>query len=431
MTKQPVRKIERVLSSGKTAAKAGGKMLYYFAKQPFMDAEKRREEKNKAIREGAQTLFQGLSLLKGTALKLAQQLSLETDLLPEAAVKELVKSYHQVPPINRALVRKAIIDGLGQPPEKIFSNFDLTAFAAASLGQVHSAESQTNHPLAVKIQYPGIAATIDSDMALLRQVLRPVIQSDQLVPLLTEVTDRLHEEIDYQKEAERLVYFGSHLKIDGVRVPDFWPDFSTSRILTTTIMPGKPLNQWLMDCPDQRKRDAVAQRLQDIFITGLYDLHLIHADPNPGNFIIAADLTIGLVDFGCMKSFEPSFVQHYQRLAQASFRYDYKICLQEMIALGFIPKHIDSTILARVKKVSDASMQWLSKLCEHEYFDFADNPNFIGEGMTLMRQYHDLHRHLQLNPDILFLDRTRYGLLRLFEKMGARVCFRNAREWKR
>jgi predicted unusual protein kinase regulating ubiquinone biosynthesis (AarF/ABC1/UbiB family) len=185
-------------------------------------------------------MFKGLGLLKGTALKMAQQLSLDLDLLPEAVCRELVRSYHQVPPINRALVRQVIQKELGRPPEKKFAYFDANAFAAASPGQVHAAGDHGGTPLAVKIQYPGIAKSIDSDLGLLRQVLRPMIRSDQLLPILNEMAARLHEEVDYCKEAENQAYFGGHLDLQGVRIPFVHPDLSTATVPTTTRLPGRP-----------------------------------------------------------------------------------------------------------------------------------------------------------------------------------------------
>ena len=110
-------------------------MLSYYAKRPFLSPDARHLARQEMTRDSAETLFRGLSLLRGTALKMVQQLSLETDLLPESACRELAKSYHQVPPINRALVRKVVGQALGRPPEKAFRRFDLKAFAAASLGR--------------------------------------------------------------------------------------------------------------------------------------------------------------------------------------------------------------------------------------------------------------------------------------------------------
>lgn len=434
ISKLPIGKMERALSGSSTAAKVGGKVLLHYAKRSFLSEDARVKAEEKMIQEGAKTLFAGLSLLKGTALKMAQQLSLEMDLLPEAACRELAKSYHQVPPINRALVRKVILNGLGKSPEEIFASFDLKAFAAASLGQVHSAEDKDNHHLAVKIQYPGIADTIDGDIALLRQILRPMIQSDQLLPALAEVGERLHEEVNYLTELENLNYFAQHLHLKDVVIPKVWPEMSSETVLTTSLLPGKPLDKWLLDKPDQDAVDQVAQTLQQIFIKSLYELNVIHADPNPGNFIIASDpttndLTIGLVDFGCVKYLDPLFVEQYRRLSKAIYSKKNDEHFQHMIAMGVISENLDAAVLDKIREISDVAGRWFSRLCQEEQFDFRRHPDFITKGKEVMRQFHHLRRYAQVNPNFIFLDRTRYGLLRLFEQMGARVCFRNSYEW--
>jgi predicted unusual protein kinase regulating ubiquinone biosynthesis (AarF/ABC1/UbiB family) len=425
----PTGKVERVLSGGRMAAKVGGSVLTYYAKRPFLSRDGRRRALDNAARQGAQAMFRGLSLLRGTALKMAQQLSLEIDLLPESACRELAKSYHQVPPINRALVRKVVREALGNPPEALFSRFDLDAFAAASLGQVHYAADAENTALAVKVQYPGIAGTIHSDVGLLRQLLRPLVESEQLVPTLNEVADRLREEVDYLQEAEHQRYFAGHLNVDGVRIPHVLSELTAPTVLTTTLMPGKPLDVWLGGNPSQEARDHVAQKLSDVFLKGLYELNVIHADPNPGNFIIADDLTIGLVDFGCVKRLEPDFVEHYRRLTEAVAHQRNEDHFGQMIALGLVPPDLADADLRAIKTLSDAAADWFSRLFSEEYFDFGVRKTFMAEGKAVMRCSRDLRRHFNVNPDVIFPDRTRYGLLRIFEMMGARLKFRNSYEW--
>ena len=425
----PIGKIGRALTSGHTAAKIGGQMLTYYTKRPFLSPEARQQARQEASRKSAETLFKGLSLLRGTALKMAQQLSLETDLLPESACRELAKAYHQVPPINRALVRKVVGKALGKPPEKVFHRFDLTAFAAASLGQVHYAEDQDNQPLAVKIQYPGIARTIASDVGLLRQLFRPLIQRDHLNPAIDELATRLSEEVDYLKEAEQVAYFAEHLKLAGVRTPTIKPHLSASTVLSTTMMPGRPMDIWLKDNPRQADRDRIAQTLHNLFLAGLYELNVIHADPNPGNFIIGDDLTVGLVDFGCVKRLKPDFVEDYRQLAVASAHHDNGAHFRLLITLGLLPRDLAKVQMDAVRALSDDLGDWFGRLYANEIFDFGATPDFITDGKAILRHFHHLRRHFKMNPEFIFMDRTRYGLLRLFETMGAHVKFRNPYEW--
>jgi predicted unusual protein kinase regulating ubiquinone biosynthesis (AarF/ABC1/UbiB family) len=426
----PTGKLGRALSGGRTAAKVGGQVLGYYAKRPFLSAQKRRSARDRAARDGARALFQGLGLLKGTALKMAQLLSLELDVLPEAVCRELSKSYHQVPPINQALVRKVVQNALGRPPEALFKRFDLQAFAAASLGQVHFAVDAAGRDLAVKIQYPGIAATINSDVGLLRRLLATVVEDHQLTPTLDEIAARLKEEVDYLQEADNLAFFAGRLAMDAVCIPEVLPDLTARTVLTTTLLPGKPLNLWLKDNPGQNARDQVAQTLNDMMVKGLYELQAIHADPNPGNFIVADDLSVGLVDFGCVKRVDAEFIDQYRQLARAVARHDKSAHIDAIIRIGLLADDADKAIRRTVAEIADVAGEWFSRMFAAERFDFSAHPGYIGQGQAVMRQYHHLYRHLQVNPEFIFLDRTRYGLLRIFEMMGARVRFRNPYEWQ-
>ncbi len=427
--RMPTGRIGRALTGGCTVAKVGGKVLGYYAKRPFLSEQDDCIARENAFRESARTLFQGLSLLKGTALKMAQMLSLELDILPEAVCRELARSYHQVPPINRALARKVVQDGLGRPPEVVFRQFDPRAFAAASLGQVHRAVSVEGQELAVKIQYPGIADTIQSDVSLLRRLLGPVVENDHLQPALREIAARLHEEVNYLQEADNLMFFAHNLVMDGVRTPRVLPDLTARTVMTTTMMPGKPLDLWLKENPDQESKDHIAQKLSDLVLKGLYELHVIHADPNPGNFIVNDDLTIGLVDFGCVKRLRSGFVDLYRQLAMAASHQDKSAHFELILRLGLISPDLDATTRNKIREISDTAMAWFSRLFSEETFDFRANSGYMGQGQAVMRQYQRLHRHLRMNPEFIFLDRTRYGLLRIFEMLGARVRFRNLYEY--
>ena len=425
----PTTKLGRALAGGKTAAKTGGSLLGYYAKRPFLSSQRRQIEKTKSQQAGARALFSGLTLLKGTALKVAQQLSLETDMLPGAVCKELSRAYHQVPPINKALVRKVIQNELGAPPEEMFKSFDLEAFAAASLGQVHRAMSEEGLALAVKIQYPGIADTIENDMILVRQMLRPMVPGHQLMPALREVTARLKEEVDYRQEADNITCFDQRLNMEGVRLPGVHRDLTTGSVLTLTHLSGLPLDTWLTSGPTQKERQLVARRLNDIFLKSLYECHVIHADPNPGNFIIDDDLNVGLVDFGCIKHLTPEFIEQYRQLVASAAHDDKPAHYQCMMDIGMLQQVNDKETAIEIRALSDEFCNWFGALYKPESFNFSASPDFMAQGKALMMRCQHLHRHINVNPDFIFLERTRYGLFRLFDRMAVSVSFRNPYEW--
>lgn len=406
----------------------GQKALKYLALKPFLTEEKRLQARETLNRESATLLFEGLSLLRGTALKMAQFLSMELDIFPPEITQELQKSYHEVPPINRALVRKIIQNALGKPPEQIFRSFEPCAFAAASLGQVHRATTRDGNRLAVKVQYPGIRETIQSDVQLMRAALRPLPEYRTIISAIEEIETRLLEETDYCRELENTAFFRTHLNLDRVLVPAPCQDLSADTVLLAEYLDGMTLNEWLRTGPGQEERDQVAQTLQDLFLFGLYRLHCIHADPNPGNFIINQDKKIGLVDFGCVKRFDPEFVSLYARLPNLALQGNRGEYLKLLQALRIAGPAMPPEVQDHPFKVFHETGQWLGKLYREEYFDFKANPDFIASGKRMMSQAFELSKHMDINTNFIFLHRTRYGMLRLFEQMGARVCFRNVYE---
>ncbi len=425
----PKTKWQRGVTGGKTAARMGKETVKYLVKKPFLSRQERAAAKKDLDENSARVLFQGLTLLKGTALKIAQMLSMELDLFPDSVRKELEKSYNQVPPLNRALVRKAVENGLGMLPEEAFASFDLTAFAAASLGQVHRAISPKGDLLAVKVKYPGIQATIKSDLDLVKSLVKFYPDQDLIAPALAEIEQKLLEEIDYIMEAQSMSFFARHLKMDRVAVPSPSKDLSSQDILSATFLEGIPLNQWIKTHPDRKSRDQVAQTINDIFLKGFYELHCIHADPHPGNFIIGKDLRVGLVDFGCVKRFEPGFVKIYQQLVGTIIRGDRDQYFRLVEKLDFIRSDLDGPTQEDLFKTAFGFGQWLGQAFRPDRFDFNENKNFMAQGKVIANQMLKHKNHLKMNPDFVFLDRTRYGLFRVFEMMGARVRMKNIYEW--
>ncbi len=417
------------MAGGKTVAQVGGKMLSYWVKQPFLSESGRQSAKDHLNRQSADILFKAMSLLKGTALKIAQQLSLETNVFPDAIRKELEKSYHQVPPINRALARKAIHMGLGDFQENLFQTFDDRAFAAASLGQVHRAVSRSGQSLAVKIQYPGIAATIESDISLVRSILWPLADYNLLKPAIDEIEARLMEEIDYRKEAENIRFFKSRLDLAAIHIPDVHEATSHETVISTNFFKGIPLDLWLKKSPSQERRNRVAQSLQDLFIQSLYELNCIHADPNPGNFLIADDLTVGLVDFGCVKHLHCSFTDLYAQMPKVMVCGEKKNYFELLDAFHIISPKASPEIREALFEALMDFRPVFGRLFTEEYFDFRQHPDFISQMKPIRDRIYRLRHHIDMNPDFVFLDRTRYGLFRLFEKMQARLSFQNKWEW--
>ncbi|MBU2512518.1 AarF/ABC1/UbiB kinase family protein [bacterium] len=425
----PESKLKRSVVGGRTAANVGGKVLKYLAKKPFLNKEEQKEAKRDLEKDYAEEIFKGLVLLKGTALKIAQLLSFELDTIPSAIRIELEKSYNQVPPINRALVRKVIQSSFQKSPEDLFKTFEHTAFAAASLGQVHLAQDYKGKKLAVKIQYPGIDRTIKNDLQMVRSLIKPTPYARFVLPVLEEIEKRLKEEIDYLQEAENTTFFQKNLNMEGVVIPVVETCFCTQTVLTTQFLEGQSLDKWISSNPPQEKRDRVAALLHGQFLKSLFELKCLHADPNPGNFIIMGDEQLGLVDFGCVKRFSDEFIELYKKVTRTMIdgqKSDYFEYLEKM---NVLKTKIDKKAQEKVFQVFRKIGAWYGRLYESDTFDFNAHPDFIVEGKKIMQDTYQYKKYFQPNPEFVFLNRTHYGLFRIFEKLGAKVRIKNPYEW--
>jgi predicted unusual protein kinase regulating ubiquinone biosynthesis (AarF/ABC1/UbiB family) len=414
--------LARARIAGATAVKLGVGQLGHRVKRPFLSAAARAADWQALNDKQARLLFDTLSQLRGTALKVAQMLCMETELLPEAFRRELEKSCHRVPPLNRVLVRKALVDEFGQPPEALFASFDAEAFAAASLGQVHAATLHDGRRVAVKIQYPGIHIAIDSDVALLRQFARGMPNARLALQSLAEIHARLREEVDYRLEAANTTWFRERLGDGQVRVPAVIAERSGTRVLTTCFAPGLHLEDWLQTGPSQETRDLAAQRLYDLFVHSALGLRRLHADPNPGNTLFAADGAITLLDFGCVKDMSPNFIQLLPQVLRAYLADDAVALFDAYEKLGMLRRADAARFYEEILRPFG---HWLVEPLRDDLFDFGMNADYTARGFEVIQGLQRLKGLDRLADEFVFFDRTIYGLCKLFERMGARVRLRH------
>lgn len=407
---------------GSTALKVGLREVQHKVKRPFMSAERQQADKHSIDDKNAELIFNALTQLRGTALKVAQMLSMEVEILPERYRQELEKSFHQVPPLNRVLVRKALQEQLGKPPEQLFKSFNDVAFAAASLGQVHHATLWDGTAVAVKIQYPGIHVAMDNDMKLMR-TLAPKLPNPQMVlQSLEEIHERLKEEVDYSHEATTTEWFAEHLMLEGVHIPKVYREFSGARILTTELMAGQHLDAWLATHPAQDVRNRAAQNLYDMMAMSTRQLQRLHADPNPGNYLFQADGSVSLIDFGCTKIFVPEFIQILPQLLKAFIEDDAEAALTAYRALGMDHKPSSDTWYAEVLQ---PFAHWVAQPLREASFDFGQHRDYTSSAREIIQTL-SLNTTLdKVISDFIFFDRTVYGLCKVFERMGAQVRARH------
>jgi predicted unusual protein kinase regulating ubiquinone biosynthesis (AarF/ABC1/UbiB family) len=382
-------------------------------------------------------LFGALGQLRGSALKVSQLLSMHPQLLPEGVRRELARAHHQAPPLNRALVGRVFRQAFGQEPEALFEHFEPTAFAAASLGQVHRAQLASHGTVAVKVQYPGIAATIASDMQLMRAALRALAHTDLPLPtdtvmdgVMAEIEATLLREVDYLQEAEQLQWFAEHAAQPGVVMAQPILSHTRAQVLTQQFVPGQPLQAWLATQPTQAQRDQAGQHLWDWFMHCLFVLGRVHADPHPGNFLFAPDGTVGVLDFGCTRSLSEGFRTQVTQAWSALLRpaddpQRHALVLQAYQALGLAGADVSLPTYRSDLAPALAVMQaWQIEPFTQAVFDFDTK---IPPPLTPPADQRMLGRHLQQVPsEMPAFERMWMGLMHLLTQLGARVHTRGA-----
>jgi len=419
-------RLARGAITGVAAARIGAARLGQRLRTPSAQAQAAHEA------DVGRILFGALGQLRGTALKVSQLLSMHPTLLPEGVRRELARAQHQAPPLNRALVGRVFRQAFGQEPEALFEHFEPTAFAAASLGQVHRAQLAGQGTVAVKVQYPGIAATIASDMQLARAALRALAHTDLPLPanavvdgVMDEIEATLLREVDYRLEAEELQWFARHAALPGVAMAQPILSHTRAQVLTQQYLPGLHLDAWLATQPPQALRDRAGQRLWDWFMHCIFALGRVHADPHPGNFLFAPDGTVGVLDFGCTRSLSSGFRDQVAQAWSALLRpaadaQRDALVLQAYQALGLVPSHLAlPTYSAELAPALAAMQAWQLEPFTQAVFDFsAKQPPPI----TPPEHQRVLGRHLaQVPGEMPAFDRMWMGLMHLLTRLGARV----------
>jgi predicted unusual protein kinase regulating ubiquinone biosynthesis (AarF/ABC1/UbiB family) len=251
--------------------------------------------------------------LKGPLMKVAQFLSTVPDALPIEYAEELAQLQANAPAMGWNFVRRRMASELGPHWERRFAHFGREAAAAASLGQVHRATLPDGTEVACKLQYPDMASTVEADLRQLRVALAIYHRMDSAIDheeVYKELTERLREELDYQREAAQMRLYGIMLAdVPGVHVPVPVPGYCTRRLLTMTWLDGRPLMRRLDEDPPLEERNHIAEALFLAWYVPFYRYGVIHGDPHLGNYQVRPDGSVNLLDFGAIRVFAPKFVR--------------------------------------------------------------------------------------------------------------------------
>jgi predicted unusual protein kinase regulating ubiquinone biosynthesis (AarF/ABC1/UbiB family) len=260
--------------------------------------------------EDLKTILGGL---KGPLMKVAQFLSTVPDALPAEYAAELAQLQANAPAMGWNFVRRRMASELGPNWESRFASFSHEASAAASLGQVHRATLPDGTDVACKLQYPDMPSTVEADLRQLRLAMAIYHRMDNAIQheeIYKELTERLREELDYEREAAQMRLYGLMLADrPTVHVPSPIAAFSTKRLLTMTWLDGRPLMARLAEDPPQEERNRIAEALFRAWYVPFYRYGVIHGDPHMGNYQVRADGSVNLLDFGAIRVFPSRFVR--------------------------------------------------------------------------------------------------------------------------
>ena len=419
----PVSKVARATKFVGTGIKVGGNYLKYSIKKianPELDKEQLHEE-------NAKDIYNSLSVLKGSALKVTQMLSMDRGMLPRAYRDTFAMAQYSAPPLSGPLVVKTFQTELGKSPSLLFDKFEIKASFAASIGQVHKAE-KNGKKMAVKVQYPGVANSIHADLKMVKPIALTMFSLNEkdVDRYMAEVEDKLIEETNYLQELSYANTISAACKeMEGIIFPFYYPEFSSGKVLTMDWLEGMHLKEFLATNPSQKIRDLVGQRLWNFYEFQIHQLRMVHADPHPGNFLIQDDGTLGIIDFGCVKVIPESFYNPYFALLDTKVLKNKEESLQIFKDLEFI--HEDDTPKEKQEyfDLFTSMIELLARPFQTTYFDFSDITyvNEIYKMADELKENDQLRysKHARGSQHGLYINRTYFGLYTLLHELGSRI----------
>jgi predicted unusual protein kinase regulating ubiquinone biosynthesis (AarF/ABC1/UbiB family) len=372
----------------------------------------------------AADLKAALGGIKGPLMKVAQLLATIPDALPDEYVRELIELQSNAPAMGWPFVRRRMAGELGPDWEGRFKSFEHVAARAASLGQVHRAVTRDGTRLACKLQYPDMASAVEADLRQLRLAMGLYERYDRTVAtgdIHAEIAARLREELDYLREAAHMRLYGAILNDEpGVAVPRPIEELSSKRLLTMTWLDGAPLLEVAAKAP-LALRNEIALRMFRIWYVPFYYYGVIHGDPHLGNYTVASDNTVNLLDFGCIRVFPASFVKGVIDLYHALQKDDRELAVAAYRAWGF-------------GNLSNEMIAVLNRWAAFVYGPLLDDRTRPiqerrqrGDGDPGRRLVDDVHRDIRRLGGIapprafVFMDRAAVGLGSVFLHLKARI----------
>lgn len=416
----PTSKTERSAKFVKTGLKVGGNYIKHYSKKLFNPSL----NKDELNLDNATDIYASLSELKGSALKVAQMLSMDKNILPKAYVDQFSLSQYNAPPLSGPLIVRTFSKYFGKTPSEIYDEFNIRSTNAASIGQVHQA-SLNGKKLAVKIQYPGVGDSISSDLKMVKPFAFRLLGMSQkeLEVYMTEVEERLLEETDYDLEITRSIEFSEACKnIPNVVFPAYYPDLSSKRIITMDWLEGQHMKEFMKTNPSQELRDKIGQALWDFYNFQQHELRAVHADPHPGNFLITPEGKLGIIDFGCIKEMPDDFYYPFFSLTSTDMLKDKTRTIKAFRQLEMIRENDDAAQIEFYYRIYKEMIELFAQPYMSNTFDFSKSEFFdklysYGEKISRMPEF----KQARGVKHFIYVNRTNFGLYNMLHDLGATV----------
>lgn len=429
--KIPTSKLSRTTELVKTGAKVGKNYIKYYAKKAVNPAL----SKDELNQDNAADIYDGLKNLKGSALKVAQMLSMEKNLLPSAYVEKFSLSQFSVPPLSAPLVRKTFKKYLNQSPEDLFDTFSPNSVNAASIGQVHKA-TKNGKQLAVKIQYPGVADSISSDLKLVKPIAIRMfnLQGQDSDKYFQEVEAKLLEETNYILEVDQSQEISEACSvIENLRFPNYYPEYSSEKIITMDWMNGIHLSEFAAQSENQQLKDKVGQTLWNFYMFQMHQLKAVHADPHPGNFLVSKQGELIAIDFGCVKRVPNEFYVPYFELSLKENLNNPEIFRNRLERLEILLPTDTEEETIFFTELFHEMLSLFTQPYHGDTFDFSDETFWSGITALSQKLSQDSNmrkmNHNRGSQHFLYINRTFFGIYNLLHDLGATIEVNQYKEY--
>lgn len=418
------RLVGRNLRLAKLGLRGGGRYAMHRARRTFASVERKDELTTAFQLKTAEDVTAELGNMKGAMMKLGQMASYIDTGLPDHVRQTLASLQHDAPPMAPELAAKQIKDELGSLPEELFLEWDPIPIASASIGQVHRAITREGQAVAVKVQYPGVAEAVKSDLGnagWLFGAMGSMFPGLDSGPIVDELRDRLFEELDYELEAENQRYYAENYEGHPyIHIPEVIDMYCSGQVLTTELVDGSKFNEVLTWSSEQK--NLIAETIFRFSFGAIYGLHAFNGDPHPGNYIFNTGGRVSFLDFGLVKRFTQDEDRLFEDLVVAMvIENDMDLFRSRLESIKMLPVDNDFT--------NDEI---------YEYFKYYYNYVLHDRVITIDTAYAeggvahifesggrfgDLKKSLNVPPSFVVLQRITLGLMGIFAQLDATANF--------